>query len=91
MFQHTGIFINNEWHQSVSGKTFPTINPATGEIITQVQEGDKADVDKAVKAASDAFRLIGLSEFMCHKNRQKPVNLCYHYYLLRKALPYYTI
>jgi len=55
--KHTGIFINNEWHQSVSGKTFPTINPATGEIITQVQEGDKADVDKAVKAASDAFSL----------------------------------
>jgi len=55
--KHTGIFINNEWHQSVSGRTFPTINPATGEIITQVQEGDKADVDKAVKAASEAFSL----------------------------------
>ena len=56
LFQHTGIFINNEWHNSVSGKTFPTLNPATGEVITEVQEGDKADVDKAVKAASDAFR-----------------------------------
>merc|ERR1711994_596056 len=55
--QHTGIFINNEFHPSVSGKTFSTINPATEEIITEVQEGDKADVDKAVKAASDAFSL----------------------------------
>ena len=54
--QHTGIFINNEWHNSVSGKTFPTLNPATGEPIIQVQEGDKADVDKAVKAATEAFR-----------------------------------
>ena len=54
--QHTGIFINNEWHTSVSGKTFPTLNPATGEPIIQVQEGDKADVDKAVKAATEAFR-----------------------------------
>merc|ERR1711970_668198 len=53
----TKIFINNEWVDSVSGKTFPTINPATGEVICQVQEGDKADVEKAVKAAKAAFKL----------------------------------
>ena len=41
----------------MSGKTFPTINPATGEVICQVQEGDKADVEKAVKAARAAFKL----------------------------------
>jgi aldehyde dehydrogenase (NAD+) len=41
----------------VSGKTFPTINPATGEKITDVAEGDKADVDIAVNAARDAFKL----------------------------------
>lgn len=51
------IFINNEWHDSVSGKTFQTINPCNGEVICMVQEGDKADVDKAVKAARDAFKL----------------------------------
>ncbi|XP_062873591.1 aldehyde dehydrogenase, mitochondrial-like [Trichomycterus rosablanca] len=51
------IFINNEWHDAVTNKTFPTINPATGEVICHVAEGDKADVDKAVKAAKDAFRL----------------------------------
>ena len=55
--KYTKIFINNEWHDSVSGKTFPTINPATGEKICDVQEGDKADVDKAVKAAREAFKL----------------------------------
>ncbi|XP_076304921.1 aldehyde dehydrogenase, mitochondrial-like isoform X2 [Tachypleus tridentatus] len=54
--QYTKIFINNEWHNSTSGKTFPTINPATGEVITHVQEGEKVDVDKAVKAAQEAFR-----------------------------------
>ena len=43
------IFINNEWPESASGKTFPTINPATEEKIVDVQEGDKADVDRAVK------------------------------------------
>ncbi|KAG1659995.1 Retinal dehydrogenase 1 [Nymphon striatum] len=50
------IFINNEWVNSVSGKTFPTINPATEEKFADVQEGDKADVDKAVKAAKAAFK-----------------------------------
>ena len=44
--------------KSVSGKQFETLNPATGEVITHVEEGDKADVDKAVKAASEAFRWI---------------------------------
>ncbi|XP_073168377.1 aldehyde dehydrogenase, mitochondrial isoform X3 [Lepidochelys kempii] len=51
------IFINNEWHDAVSKKTFPSVNPATGEVICQVAEGDKADVDKAVQAAKAAFQL----------------------------------
>uniref|UniRef100_A0A8C5L4S5 aldehyde dehydrogenase (NAD(+)) n=1 Tax=Jaculus jaculus TaxID=51337 RepID=A0A8C5L4S5_JACJA len=55
--QHTKIFINNEWHDSVSGKKFPVLNPATEEVICQVEEGDKADVDKAVKAARQAFQI----------------------------------
>lgn len=53
----TQIFIKNEWHNSVSGKTFPAINPATGEKIADVQEGDKADIDKAAAAANEAFKL----------------------------------
>ncbi|KAL5005163.1 hypothetical protein ScPMuIL_018619 [Solemya velum] len=55
--KHTQIFINNEFVNSVSGKTFPTINPVNGETITNVQEGDKADVDKAVAVAAKAFEL----------------------------------
>eukprot|EP00795_Rhopilema_esculentum_P006248 gene6248-11660_t len=51
------LFINNEFVNSVSGKVFPTINPASGEKICDVQEGDKADVDIAVKAAQQAFKL----------------------------------
>ncbi|KOX70125.1 Aldehyde dehydrogenase, mitochondrial [Melipona quadrifasciata] len=54
---YTGIFIDNEWHRSKSGKTFPTINPATGETIAEVQEGDAADIDMAVQAANKAFKL----------------------------------
>src|SRR5437868_8741711 len=49
------MFIGGKWLDSVSGKTFATTNPATGETICQVAEGDKADVDLAVKAARKAF------------------------------------
>lgn len=54
--EFTQIFINNEFVNSVSGKTFPTLNPATGEKLADVQEGDKADIDKAVAAAKTAFK-----------------------------------
>src|SRR5437763_8802603 len=49
------LFIGGKWQDSVSGKTFATTNPATGETICQVAEGDKADIDLAVKAARKAF------------------------------------
>ncbi|CAN7993647.1 unnamed protein product, partial [Ixodes pacificus] len=49
------IFINNQFVNSASGKTFATYNPATGEKIADIQEGDKEDVEKAVKAAKAAF------------------------------------
>src|SRR6202795_4393028 len=51
----TKLLINGRWVDSASGKTFPTINPSTGEVITQVAEADAADVDKAVAAARAAF------------------------------------
>uniref|UniRef100_A0A803TZN4 Aldehyde dehydrogenase 1 family member A3 n=1 Tax=Anolis carolinensis TaxID=28377 RepID=A0A803TZN4_ANOCA len=50
------IFINNEWHESKSGKKFPTFNPSKGEKICDIEEGDKPDVDKAVEAAKAAFQ-----------------------------------
>ncbi|MGB3637397.1 MAG: aldehyde dehydrogenase family protein, partial [Rivularia sp. (in: cyanobacteria)] len=51
----TKLLINNQWVESVSGKRFETINPTTGEAICDVAEADAADVDKAVKAAKNAF------------------------------------
>ena len=57
VIKHTQIFINNEFVPSASGKKFPTVNPTTGEKICDVEEGDKADVDKAVAAAQKAFAL----------------------------------
>jgi phenylacetaldehyde dehydrogenase len=40
---------------AASGKTFEVYNPATGALIANVPEGDKADVDLAVAAARRAF------------------------------------
>eukprot|EP01006_Ploeotia_vitrea_P009893 TRINITY_DN2491_c0_g1_i1.p1 TRINITY_DN2491_c0_g1~~TRINITY_DN2491_c0_g1_i1.p1 ORF type:complete len:592 (-),score=144.56 TRINITY_DN2491_c0_g1_i1:295-2070(-) len=51
----TKLLINGKWVDAVSGKTFATINPATGATICQVAEGDKADIDKAVAAAKAAL------------------------------------
>ncbi len=49
------LFIGGKWLDAVSGKTFATLNPATGQTICQVAEGDKADIDLAVKAARKAY------------------------------------
>ncbi|XP_074773077.1 retinaldehyde dehydrogenase 3 isoform X3 [Athene noctua] len=54
--KYTKIFINNEWHESTSGKKFPTYNPSTLEKICDIEEGDKPDVDNAVEAAKAAFQ-----------------------------------
>ena len=53
----TKLFINNKFVDAISGKTFPAINPSTEEEIAQVAEGDKADIDVAVGAAREAFKL----------------------------------
>ena len=49
------MFIDGKWVESASGKTFPTYNPATGEVMAQVAEGDREDIERAVKAARKAF------------------------------------
>ena len=49
------MLIGGKWVDSVSGKTFETINPATGDTICQIAEGDQADVDLAVQAARKAL------------------------------------
>jgi len=49
------MLINGKWTESASGKTFPTYNPATGEVLANVAEGDREDIDRAVKAARTAF------------------------------------
>src|SRR5579883_3378526 len=49
------LLIDGKWVNAKSGATFETINPANEEVLALVAEGDKADVDEAVKAARKAF------------------------------------
>jgi phenylacetaldehyde dehydrogenase len=49
------LFINGQWADAASGKTFETPNPATGETLARIAEGDAEDIDRAVRAARAAF------------------------------------
>lgn len=49
------MLINGQWVQATSGKHFPVYNPATGEVMARVAEGDKEDINRAVQAARHAF------------------------------------
>jgi phenylacetaldehyde dehydrogenase len=49
------MLINGKWVESASGKTFPTYNPATGEVMAEIAEGDREDINRAVQAARNAF------------------------------------
>jgi phenylacetaldehyde dehydrogenase len=49
------LLIGGAWVEAQSGKTFPTYNPATGGVLAQVAEGDRADIYEAVAAARKAF------------------------------------
>lgn len=52
----SGLFINNAFVESASGKKFDCVNPATGKPIVSLFEADKTDVDHAVEAAKVAFK-----------------------------------
>ena len=49
------MMINGQWVDSISGKTFPTYDPATGKVLAQVAEGTAEDIGVAVSAARRAF------------------------------------
>ncbi len=49
------LFINNEWVAPSSKKYFPTINPATEDVLAEIAWANDADVDLAVKAARKAY------------------------------------
>ena len=58
MLQHpirNRLWIGNEWSDAADGGTFATVNPATGETITEVASAQAADIDRAVAAAREAM------------------------------------
>ncbi len=72
--KQTKILIDNKWVDSISGKTFETINPANGDVLAQVAEADAADVDLAVKAARKAFDSKAAWRRMSASERGKLLN-----------------
>ncbi|KAJ9176414.1 hypothetical protein P3X46_011727 [Hevea brasiliensis] len=52
---YTQLLINGQFVDAASGKTFPTCDPRTGEVIANVAEGDVEDINRAVSAARKAF------------------------------------
>ena len=54
------MLIGGRWVAAASGRTFATLDPATGEVLARVAEGDKQDIDRAVGApAPRATRVRG--------------------------------
>ncbi len=53
--QERSMLIGGDWLNAASGKTFEVWNPATGETLAHVAEGDSEDIDRAVKTARAAF------------------------------------
>ncbi|ESW29462.1 hypothetical protein PHAVU_002G072100 [Phaseolus vulgaris] len=53
--EHTQLLIDGKFVDATSGKTFPTLDPRTGDVIALVAEGDHEDVDQAVSVARKAF------------------------------------
>jgi phenylacetaldehyde dehydrogenase len=49
------LFIDGRWVDAAAGRTFDTPNPASGETLATVAEGDAEDIDRAVRAARRAF------------------------------------
>ena len=49
------MLVGGNWVEAASGKTFEVYNPATGEVLANVAEGDSEDIDRAVKTARAAF------------------------------------
>ena len=49
------LYVNGDWLEGDSRKTFPVYDPSTEEVIAQVPDGNSKDVDRAVAAAKAAF------------------------------------
>jgi succinate-semialdehyde dehydrogenase/glutarate-semialdehyde dehydrogenase len=51
------LLINGQWRQGSEGKTEPLINPATEEVLTEVPYASAADIDEALAASADGYKV----------------------------------
>ena len=49
------MYIDGQWCEAASGARFDVTNPATGEVLDTVPDGDGRDAARAVEAAEKAF------------------------------------
>ncbi len=69
-------FVDGSFRPSVSGKTIPTINPATGEVITEIAACNAEDVDFAVSKAKTAFEDGRWSKLHPSERKEVLIELC---------------
>jgi len=56
MREYLQFYINGEWVDPLQAKPFEVLDPATEEVVGHINLGSESDVDKAVLAASEAFK-----------------------------------
>ena len=76
MYPNTQLFIDGAWCAAASGRTLPVMNPATGKQIGTLAHAEKADLDRALEAASKGFAAWRkISAFERSKIMRKAANL----------------
>ena len=66
----TQAFINGNYVEATTGKTFESVSPVDGKIITNVSECDIEDINKAVKAAREVFEKGSWSRMAPNKRKK---------------------
>ncbi len=51
------LLINGQWRQGSEGKTEPLVNPATEEVLTEVPHASAADIDEALAASAEGYKV----------------------------------
>ncbi len=75
-YPNTQLFIDGAWCAAASGRTLPVMNPATGKQIGTLAHAEKADLDRALEAASKGFvTWRKISAFERYKIMRKAANL----------------
>jgi betaine-aldehyde dehydrogenase len=57
LLPNRALYYGGGWHAPLRGGSFEAVAPATGELLTEVPEGGAEDVEAAVAAARDGFRV----------------------------------